>query len=276
MSNNVMGYLPKDSLVHKIHPTAKLLYFIIVLTASMITYDTRLLVFIAVSSLAILKLSKIRYVEISFVIKFILFFSVLNLVMVYIFDPTHGNDLYQSYHEIFAGWGYFKFTYEEFFFLGNMVLKYICTVPLAISFLMTTNPSQFASSLNQIGVSYRISYAVALTLRYIPDIQTQYLAINKSQQARGLDLSAKAPFWQRVKAIVSQVMPFILNSFNNIDSINQAMELRRFGQHKRRTWISKKKMGTRDYLTLLLALFIFACVFLCWELNQGRFYNPFL
>ncbi|RIY33633.1 hypothetical protein CJP74_01200 [Psittacicella melopsittaci] len=276
MSNNVMGFIPKNSLVHRLHSTAKLLYFIIVVTASMLTYDTRLLIFISVSSLLILKLSKIRYVEISFVVKFILFFSVLNLVMVYVFDPTHGNSLYGTYNPIFAGWGYFQFTYEEFFFLANMVLKYICTVPLAIAFLMTTNPSQFASSLNQIGLSYRLSYAVALTLRYIPDVQAQYQAISKSQQARGLDLSRKAPFWQRVKAIVAQVMPLLLNSFNNIDSINQAMELRRFGQNKRRTWISQRKMQVTDYLVIVLALLILATVFVCWELNQGRFYNPFV
>ena len=49
------------------------------------------------------------------------------------------------------------------FYLLNLVLKYFCTVPLAILFLMTTHPSQFASSLNQIGVPYKIAYAVSLT-----------------------------------------------------------------------------------------------------------------
>ncbi|RIY33887.1 hypothetical protein CKF54_02030 [Psittacicella hinzii] len=276
MSASVMGYLPKNSFIHNLHSTAKLLYFILVVTASMITYDTRLLAFIALSSLLILKLSKIRYVEVSFVVKFILFFSVLNLILVYVFAPTHGNELYGTYHQIFPAWGYFKFTYEELFFLVNLVLKYICTVPLTIAFLMTTNPSQFAASLNQVGLSYRISYAVALTLRYIPDVQMQYQAISKSQQARGLDLSRKVPFWQRVKAVVAQVMPLILNSFNNIDSINQAMELRRFGQGKKRTWIRQTKMTPKDYLVIVLGIVILGAVLVLWQVNDGRFYNPFV
>ena len=39
---------------------------------------------------------------------------------------------------------------------------------------MTTHPSQFASSLNQIGVPYKIAYSVSLTLRYIPDLQEEF------------------------------------------------------------------------------------------------------
>ena len=50
---------------------------------------------------------------------------------------------------------------------------------------MTTHPSQFASSLNQIGVSYKIAYSVSLTLRYIPDVQEEYQTIKLSQEARG-------------------------------------------------------------------------------------------
>ena len=59
---------------------------------------------------------------------------------------------------------------------------------------MTTHPSQFASSLNQIGVSYKIAYSVSLTLRYIPDVQEEYQTIKLSQEARGVELS-KRPSW---------------------------------------------------------------------------------
>ncbi|MFC6276425.1 energy-coupling factor transporter transmembrane component T family protein [Psittacicella hinzii] len=276
MANNVMGYIAKNSPIHRIHATAKLVYFFVVSTAAMITYNTWLLLFIAFSSVLLLKISKIYYREISFVLKFIIFFSVLNLVTVYLFDPMHGTDIYGTTHYMFKGWKWFQFTYEEAFFLFNLVLKYVATVPLAIIFLMTTNPSQFASSLNQVGISYKISYAVALTLRYIPDVQSQYQAINKSQQARGLDLSRKQPFFKRLKAVIAQVMPLILNSFSNIESINHAMELRRFGAQKRRTWLMRQKLTTKDYLTMLGACLILAFVFALYYVDGGRFYNPFI
>ncbi len=50
---------------------------------------------------------------------------------------------------------------------------------------MTTHPSQFASSLNQIGLSYKIAYAGQLDLRYIPDLQEEFLPHQDVQEARG-------------------------------------------------------------------------------------------
>lgn len=64
-------------------------------------------------------------------------------------------------------------------------------IPIAILFMVATNPSEFAASLSKIGVSYKIAYAVAIALRYIPDIQRDYHDIAFAQQARGVDLSKK-------------------------------------------------------------------------------------
>ena len=61
-------------------------------------------------------------------------------------------------------------------------------------FVCTTNPSEFASSLNKIGVKYSVSYAVALALRYIPDIQKDYHDISQAQQARGIELGTVIEF----------------------------------------------------------------------------------
>ena len=102
---------------------------------------------------------------------------------------------------------------------------------------MTTHPSQFASSLNQIGVSYKIAYSVSLTLRYIPDVQEEYQTIKLSQEARGVELSKKAKLIKRIKGNLQIISPLIFSSLERIDSISTAMELRRFGKNKKRTGI---------------------------------------
>ena len=75
---------------------------------------------------------------------------------------------------------------------------------------MTTHPSQFASSLNQIGVPYKITYSVSLTLRYIPDLQEEFFTIKMSQEARGMELSKKASLMQRIKGNLRIITPLIL------------------------------------------------------------------
>ena len=157
----------------------------------MITYDTRYLIVVAIISILLFKVSHLKWYQVSFVVKFIFFFTILNLFAVYLFDPEYGVRLYDKRDIIWNGVGRFTITSQELFYLSNLLLKYICTIPLALVFLLTTNPSHFAASLNKIGVNYKISYAVALALRYIPDIQETYFNISQAQQARGFEMSKK-------------------------------------------------------------------------------------
>lgn len=69
-------------------------------------------------------------------------------------------------------------------------------------FIVTTNPDEFASSLNKIGIPYRFSYAVSIALRYIPTIQEDFITISKAQQAKGIDVSKKIGFLKRIKCII--------------------------------------------------------------------------
>ena len=101
-----------------------------------------------------------------FIVKFIVVFMLLNLIFVFIFQPSYGENIYHS-KSILIHAGYFTLTLQEVFYLFNLFLKYVCSIPIVLLFLLTTNPSQFAASLNKIGISYKISYAVSLALRYI-------------------------------------------------------------------------------------------------------------
>ncbi len=75
--------------------------------------------------------------------------------MVHLFAPRYGVELYGADTPLLSGLGVYSLTSQQAFYLVNL-LEVFCTVPLAIIFLMTTHPSQFASSLNQIGVSYKL------------------------------------------------------------------------------------------------------------------------
>jgi len=242
----------------------------------MMTYDTRYLIGIMLFSLVIFHFSKIKASEISFVVSVIIGFSVLNLVMVYVFAPHYGVTIYGTEHLLLgSNQHYFNLTTEQLFYEFNLLLKYTFAVPLALIFLMTTNPSEFAASLNKIGISYRISYSVAIALRYIPDVQSDYRTISLAQQARGFEISKKAKFMTRVRGGIQILLPLIFSSLDRIEIISQAMELRRFGKGKHRSWYMAQRFKTNDYLALgVVALLIGLGIFL-FHVNGGRFWNPF-
>ncbi|CYV11453.1 TPA: energy-coupling factor transporter transmembrane protein EcfT [Streptococcus suis] len=270
----LIGYHPGTGFIHSLSAVSKLLFFLIVSILAMITYDTRLILFIAVFSLALFKMSGIRYKEISLVLILTIIFAAMNALMVHLFAPRYGVELYGADTPLLSGLGVYSLTSQQAFYLVNLLLKYFCTVPLAIIFLMTTHPSQFASSLNQIGVSYKVAYAVSLTMRYIPDIQEEFYTIRMSQEARGLELSRKGKLMERIKGNLSLVIPLIFSSLERIDTISTAMELRRFGKNKKRTWYTQQPLQRIDYVVLLFILALVVVTIYLFFVNQGRFYNP--
>lgn len=270
----IIGYHAGTGFIYQLSGASKLLFFILVSVSAMISYDTRFLMLIALLSLSLFRISGIRLRDVRFVLVFALVFAVLNILMVYLFAPQYGQDIYKNETLLLDGIGIYNVTLEELFYLFNMALKYVCTIPLAVLFLMTTHPSQFASSLNQIGVPYKIAYSVSLTLRYIPDLQEEFHLIKMSQEARGLELSSKAKLSQRIKGNLQIIIPLIFSSLDRIETIATAMELRRFGKNKKRTWYTYQIFNRIDIAVIILSLTFLLASFALFFVNHGRFYNP--
>lgn len=272
----VLSYIKRDSLVHELTGTTKLVFFIVWSVASMVTYDTRVLTCMLILSIVIFRVSKIKLRDISFVLGLAAVFLLMNNLFVYLFSPEYGVEIYESRTVLFTIAGPYTITLQQLFYHLNMTMKVICVVPVALLFIACTNPSEFAASLASIGVSYRIGYSVSLALRYIPDVQREYHNISQAQQARGIDLSGKDKLFTRLKNSVAILLPLILSSLNRIETVSNAMELRGFGKNKKRTWYSLRKMQRNDWLVLALAAAVLAIDLLVTFWDGNRFYNPFV
>src|SRR5690625_953081 len=275
LATEMIAYIDRKSFIHELSGARKLIVFIIWSSLSMLSYDIRILLFLFICSIIILKVSKIKLREIAFVLLFILAFLLLNNIAIYIFSPQEGVKIYGTSHVLFEIVGRYNLTLEQIFYQMNITLKYFAVIPAALLFIVTTHPSEFAASLNKIGVNYKIAYSVSLALRYIPDIQRDFRTIAQAQQARGIDLSSKEKLFKRVKNATSIVLPLILSSLDRIDTISNAMELRAFGKKKKRSWYSAQEFKQKDYITILIGAIILVVSLIITFYDGSRFYNPF-
>ena len=275
-AKTVLNYLPRRSVVHDLTGTTKLAFFLLFTFAGMLTYDTRVLLGLLLVSLLAFKASRIRVKEVRFMLVFMLIFLLMNNFFVFIFNPNQGTEIYGTRHVLVNLPGRFAITAEELFYLLNITLKYFIALPVAILFISATDPSEFAASLNSIGVSYRVGYSVAIALRYIPDIQRDYHSISQAQQARGVELGKKEPLFTRMKNAAGILLPLILSSLARIDVISNAMELRGFGKNKKRTWYRRRPFARNDYLALALGVLLLALSIVITFHDGNRFYNPFI
>lgn len=276
MSRMMISYIDRPSPIHRLSGATKFLVFLFWAIMAMSTFDIRILAVMAVMGIIIFLLSRTKLSEVSFIFKLLLVFMVLNLLGIYIFAPEHGVSLYGSRHLVWQGIGRYTITLEQLYYELNVFLKYVVVIPVAILLLVTTHPSEFASSLNKIGISYSISYAISLTLRYIPDVQRDYQDIAKAQQARGIELaSRKVSAYKRLRGSVAILMPLIFSSLERIDLISNAMELRGFGKHKKRTWYSGRPFSKVDAAVLIIGGILFILGMYFTFRSGNRFHNPF-
>ena len=274
--SKTFGYIPRDSVIHRLTGASKLILTLTLSIAAMITYDTRFIVLVIVTSFVMFRLAKVRFSDMKVVLILVTVFFIINNVVTFLFSPEHGVDIYGTRTELFHIAGRYYVTSEALFFHLNMSLKYFAIVPIALVFFLTTDPSEFASSLNTVKVNYKVSYAVALTLRYIPDVQRSYREISQAQQARGVDISKKAPLRKRFTGILAILFPLVFSSMDRIELISNAMELRGFGRKKKRTWYSYRRFTKWDVVVVIVGILFVALSALTIVINNGRFYNPFI
>jgi len=272
---NIFNYIDRPSPIHRLTGATKLVCLLLWSFSAMVTYDTRILVLMPVVSLLLFAVSKIRLRDIQAVFWVTFVFMLLNNLTVYLFGPEHGVGIYGSRTVLLTVAGPYTITKEQLFYHFNLILKYFASIPVLLLFVCTTDPSEFAASLNRIGVSYRVSYSVALALRYIPDIQRSYHDISQSQQARGIEMSKKESLIKRLKAASAILIPLILSSMDRIEVISNAMELRGFGKGKKRTWYRARPFRAADVVCMTLCALLLIAAVADTLVHGTRYYNPF-
>ena len=226
----LLTYEQKDTWMDRLCGVTKLIFFLAWSITSMLTYDTRVLAVMFVISLVLFQLSKTDWKQVGGIFKLIMIFMIINLLAIFIFAPEQGSKIYGTETVLFPIAGNYVVTAEQLFYELNILLKYFTIVPSVFIFIVTTDPSEFAASLNRIGISYNIGYAISVALRYIPDVQDDFHKIRNAQEARGIEMSSKAKFMDRVKNTASIIFPLIFTSMERIDTVSNAMELRGYGK----------------------------------------------
>ena len=274
--SRMISYEKKNTPIHKLSGFTKLVFFILWCLTSALTFDTRILILMIIIGVVIYRIADVKWKQVSGVFWAIMFFMVINLVCIFFFSPYEGCKIYDSRTDILHLFGNYTLTKQQLFYEFNVFIKYFTVIPSVFIFLVTTDPSELASSLNGIGVPYSITYALEITLRYIPDIQDEYHKIKNAQEARGIEMSSKGRLFDRIKNTAAIIFPLLFSTMERIDVVSNAMELRGFGKKKKRTWYSQRPLVAADKAVIVFSVAFFAITMIITYMDGNRFYNPFL
>ena len=93
---NLFNYIDRPSPIHRLTGASKLFGLVLWSLAAMSGFHTPYLAVLTVGALALFKLSKIRLKDVSFMLGATMIFLVLNNLLIYLFSPEHGVEIYGS------------------------------------------------------------------------------------------------------------------------------------------------------------------------------------
>lgn len=276
MKAKLFDYIDRDNFIYNLSGLTKLVCFICMTFSVMFSYDIRYILFVMLLSVVFFRMSEIKFKQIKLMTIYVAIFLLMNFILTYVFSPQYGIEIYGTNHELFRFSTRYTVTMEQLLYQVTKITKYASVVPMGMIFLLTTNPSEFAASLNRVGCNYKGAYALSLTLRYFPDMIRDYQDIALAQQSRGMDMSRKEKLGTRVKNVMNICVPLIFSTLDKIELISNAMDLRGFGKHKKRTWYAAKPIRKGDWGAMAFgALILAGSLFVTFFVNGSRFYNPF-
>ncbi len=252
----LLTYTKQDTFVHHLSGVTKLFFFLLWCVVSGLTYDTRVLAVMIAVSMWVIWDSRAKW-------------------EIFFFSPYIGCEIYNSRTDLLHLFGNYTITAEQLFYSLNVMMKYFTIVPSAFAFMVSTDPSEFAASMNGVGIKYTAAYSVSIALRYIPNVQSDYRRIKNAQEARGIEMSGKAKPIERLKRTSSIIFPMLFSSMDRIDVVSNAMQLRGFGKKKKRTWYAGVPLSRADKTVIVLCIAFSAAALWLTFYDGNRFYNPF-
>jgi energy-coupling factor transport system permease protein len=160
----------------------------------------------------------------------------------------------------FVGSSPLPFSVESITFILTQGMRNISIALLAVPIPYTTDPSLFGVAFKGMGISDKISYAIDLSLRFLPTTMRDFRTTLDAQRARGFEIEKlRGGIFSKVARLAPMLVPVVIGSIVGAEDIISAMELRCFGIGKR-SWLIELHPRRLDRVIITLSLIGFTTV----------------
>ena len=261
LRTSAFGYVERNSFIHRLNPLTK--FFVLLLIAFLtITLVSDL------AGLAIFTFIVLGYVGAGVSIRYPfsrlrrLFGLIILIAIIQLLFTPYGAILFFLIPPLAPGFGpFFPITISGIANAVNLAFRLINIILASSLFIVSTDPSKFASALTQIGIPYRYSYTLVLALRLVPLFDHETNTVQAAQRTRGIaiDQGALRGFIRQIRYTFT---PLIFSALGRVDALTLAMDGRGFGYASTRTFFDPPRFSWTDWLITLLSLLLTG--FLLW------------
>jgi energy-coupling factor transport system permease protein len=258
-------YTPYNTVLHRLDARIKLVALIIFMVAVFLSYGTAYMNLVIYGGIFVILFVLTLLGRASFLRLFkslrglwvmILFLLLLNLLI----PGSTSGDVAFTIRDL-------KVYYITIINVSYIFVRLVLVMMMTNIFTSTTKPMEMTQALEWLFFPlkllhipvHKFAMAISLALRFIPTLAEDSERILKSQASRGVDFR-QGKFKEKVKAIVSLIIPLFMTSFTTSGELADAMEARGYDPDARRTRYRAYTWGFKDTLGALLCAGILASV----------------
>lgn len=250
MGNITLGkYLPYDSYIHRLDPRLKIVCLLVLLIT--VFFDAGFIGY-AITGLFICLIIKLAKIKITYILKslkpMILMMSFLMILNVFMI--REGFVLCKiGPVSIYSG-GLIQTAY--------ILIRLILIVALTTILTATTKPLDLTLGLEHLFVplkkfgfpAHEVSMMISIALRFIPTLLEETERIMKAQASRGVDFK-EGKLIEKIRAIVSLIVPLFISAFQRAEDLANAMESRGYDPDGKRTRYKVLKWQNADTVSAI-------------------------
>lgn len=134
-----------------------------------------------------------------------------------------------------------------------LTFRFLIVICISLILVNTTDPNEFAYSLNSIRVPYRFAYVLVLALNFTPLFEFELETIQNAQQSRGLSVTS-SNLRGLYNIIRSTLLPLIGSTLLRVKEVTISMDGRAFGAYEKKTFLFRSKFSLKDIFLILIIL----------------------
>jgi len=275
-------FLPGQSFIHRLDPRTKLIVFVLVMIATIVVEDVRVLAALFALTLVYYQFARLPWRATWKAWAVVLFFSIIIIGLINATLFGQAPPYVKTSHPIFSfptiAIGKFVIhrvvTWEIVFVGLARMLRPLTIMAMILPFTFTTSPYMYGVAFRRMGIPDGVAFALDLSLRYVPTIARDFFITVDAQRARGYELEAKGGgVINMIRRSAPLIVPVTINSIAGGEEVVEAMELRAFGIGPR-TWTASENLRftVADYGTMVFFALILLIIIL---LDQFTSYGPY-
>jgi energy-coupling factor transport system permease protein len=255
-----MKYTQGGSFLHRRNPLLKLSALIVATIAVIIYPSWRFGVILLLCILIFFIIARIPLKITKGRIRYLILFS-LFLLLLQILATPNGTILAFLIPQLGEFGPYFPVT--DFGVERGLAIavRFLVVVFSSMLFISITNPTLLAHALTKLGIPYKYSFALVITLRFLPLFDSEMNTVRMAQQSRGI--SAEVGGLNKIlRTIRYTFFPLLVSALSRVDTLSLSMDGRGFGYAENRTYLRKSKWNHVDSASLILLLGFFILLLL--------------